>query len=73
MTYEDFRKEIFEAIRKKPKHWRDGQTVFNYIDEVYGVAREVQFIDGIDCFYDDNNIEAFMVAAYKKFLFLNKI
>lgn len=66
MIFEDFRDEVFEAISEKPNHWRDGQAVFNFIDEVYGVARQVQFIDDIDCFYDDDNIEAFIVAAYRK-------
>lgn len=66
MIFEDFRDEVFEAINKKPSYWRDGQAVFNYIDEIYGVARQVQFIDDIDCFYDDDNIEAFIVAAYRK-------
>lgn len=66
MIFEDFRHDVFEAISEKPSHWRDGQAVFNFIDEVYGVARQVQFIDDIDCFYDDDNIEAFIVAAYRK-------
>lgn len=66
MTYEDFRNDVFEAINKKPSYWRDGQAVFNYIDEVYGIARQVQFIDNIDCFHNDENIEAFLVAAYRK-------
>lgn len=66
MTFEDFRNDVFEAINKKPSYWRDGQAVFNYIDEVYGIARQVQFIDNIDCFHNDENIEAFLVAAYRK-------
>lgn len=66
MTFEDFRDDVFEAINNKPSYWRDGQAVFNYIDEVYGIARQVQFIDNIDCFHNDENIEAFLVAAYRK-------
>lgn len=66
MTFEDFRNDVFEAINDKPNHWRDGQTVFNFIDEVYGVARHVQFYDHIDCFHDDEQIEAFIVAAYNQ-------
>ena len=49
----------------KPNNWRDGQFVFNYIDEKYGVARAVQFIDGVDCFYDDSKIEDFISRSYE--------
>lgn len=66
MTFEDFRDDVFKAISEKPSNYRDGQAVFNFIDNVYGVARQVQFIDNIDCFYDNDNIEAFIVAAYRK-------
>lgn len=55
--------EINEAINHKPAEWRRGQFVFNYIDEKYGIAREVQFKHGIDCFYDDNNIDKFLNCA----------
>ena len=66
MTFEDFRDDVFKAISEKPSHYRDGQAVFNFIDNVYGVARQVQFIDNIDCFYDNDNIEAFIVAENRK-------
>lgn len=66
MNYEDFKKEIDEAIRTKPKNWRDGQAVFNYIDDNYGVARDVQFKDNVDCFYDDTRIESFVRLAFKR-------
>jgi hypothetical protein len=39
--------------------------VFNYIDAVYGVAREVQCRDGIDCFYDDDKIYPFLVRSWQ--------
>lgn len=32
----------------------------HYVDFEYGVARAVQFDDGIDCFYVDENIDAFL-------------
>ena len=55
MTYKDFITEIWSNVDNCPKSWRKGQKVFNVIEELYGnVAREVQFIDGVDCFYDDS-------------------
>ena len=35
-----------------------------YIDEKYGVARYVQFVEGIDCFYDDDQIIPFIYSSY---------
>jgi hypothetical protein len=64
MTLEGFRNDVLTAMKNKPKEWRDGQFVFNYIDEKYRVARYVQFIEDIDCFYNDNNIEAFIAKSY---------
>lgn len=53
MTYGDFIVKIWEEVAKCPKNWRKGQKVFNVIDEQFGVARDVQFGDNVDCFYDD--------------------
>lgn len=64
LTFEEFRNEVLTAMENKPKDWRDGQFVFNYIDEKYGVARSVQFIDGVDCYYIDSKIEAFIERSY---------
>ena len=61
ITVEELKKEISEI--EFPKNWRKGQSVFNYIDNVYGVARTIQFKYGIDCFYNDNNIEEFLNKA----------
>lgn len=47
----------------KPDNWRDGQFVFNYIDCKYGVARAVQFVKRIDCFYNDDRIDAFIASC----------
>lgn len=69
MSYEEFKNKVNDAIIDKPKYYRLGQFIFNYIDEVYGVAREVQFIDGIDCFHNDENIEEFLLCAYKRINF----
>ena len=52
-------------MKNKPKAWRDGQFVFNYINEKYNVARYVQFVERVDCFYDDKNINSFIVKCYE--------
>jgi hypothetical protein len=66
MTYKELKDEVFSALKNKPKEWRKGQFVFNYIDSVYGVAREAQYVDGIDCFYKDEIIEAFLQCCAEK-------
>lgn len=63
MRFETLRQEILEAMKNKPTYIREGQFVFNYIDEKYGVARDIQFEDNIDCFYDDTQIEQFIGRA----------
>lgn len=65
MTYDEFVSDVMNLVKECPKNWRKGQSVFNVIDQKYGVARSVQFIDHIDCFYNDDNIEPFLAAAYK--------
>jgi hypothetical protein len=67
ITFDEFRDNIIHLMKTaKPKQWRDGQFVFNYIEEVYGeVARISQFRDRIDCFYIDDNIEAFIRNCYE--------
>lgn len=63
MTAKELHDEIYTWMPEKPKNWREGQAVFNYVDEVYGVARIVQFHENIDCFYDDSQIDAFIVKS----------
>lgn len=63
MDSKELNKEVMEAINTKPKYWRDGQFVFNYIDEKYGIARDIQFKYNIDCFYDDEKINEFIRTA----------
>lgn len=63
MTYEDLYNEVYSAMEDKPNHWRKGQFVFNYIDQKYRVARAVQFVDGVDCFYNDDAIEQFIMRS----------
>ena len=64
INYDDFKEDVLTSMKNKPKDWRDGQFVFNYINEKYGVARYVQFIEGIDCFYRDDKIDQFIDKCY---------
>lgn len=61
MTKEELIKEI--ESQEFPNNWRRGQSIFNYIDAVYGVARNIQFEYGVDCFYNDNCIDNFIDKA----------
>lgn len=66
ITLNQFISDVMSLIEECPKCWRKGQSVFNIVDSKYGVARDVQFKDGIDCFYVDDQIEPFLKAAYKR-------
>lgn len=66
MRFEELRREIIEAMKDKPRYIREGQFVFNYIDEKYGVARAIQYEDKIDCFYDDSQINTFIAKATQR-------
>lgn len=66
MTQEEFKKFILEEIKVYPDNWRFGQKVFNYIDEYYGVARDVQFKDRVDCFYNDDMVDEFIEKSYNR-------
>lgn len=67
MTKEELKKIVFDAMNvMKPKDWRKGQFVFNFIDANYGVARAVQFEDHVDCFYMDNKIDEFIEKCAKR-------
>lgn len=65
MTLNEFKSEILSEIDNYPENWRKGQKVFNYIDSHYGIAREVQFKIGVDCFYNDSLIDKFIEESYK--------
>lgn len=65
ITFEEFKEDVLTAMVNKPKDWRDGQFVFNYINEKYRVARYVQFINGVDCFHNDEKIDEFIVRCYE--------
>lgn len=51
-------------LRKEQPCLRKGQAIFNYVDmhpEIFGnAARISQFDYGVDCFYRDNQIDAFI-------------
>ena len=78
------KQELLTLIRldKKPPYIRKGQYIFNWIDEHYqikvpnkpnlyiSIARDVQFIDKIDCFYNDSKIDEFLDACIKR---INKL
>lgn len=71
LTFNEFKKDILDEVENCPKSWRKGQSVFNIIEDKYGVARSVQFEDGIDCFYNDNEIEQFITNSYQKYYSLS--
>ena len=58
ISLKDIKKKIYSV--DKPLQWREGQFVFNRVDELYGVARAIQFNDKVDCFYDDSKIDEFL-------------
>ena len=60
MKIEELKHEVKKAIDNRPPYIRKGQCVFNYIDSTYGVARAVQFEDGVDCFHNDDMINRFL-------------
>lgn len=65
-TFEEFKTEVLDYASKRPKEWRFGQAVFNYIDEHYHVARRVQFIDKVDCFHNNDNVDQFILLSYQQ-------
>lgn len=67
-TYEEFMYDIMTQMELAcPKEWRKGQFVFNYVNMKYGdVARDVQFVDKVDCFYRDDLIEDFTKCVWKR-------
>lgn len=67
MDWEHFKKSVMDLAGKAPSGWRKGQAVFNAVDDLYGVARTVQFVDGVDCFYDDSKIDSFLSCAWQRY------
>jgi len=67
LTFEQFRSKVLSyANNQRPLLWRRGQSVFNYINSRYHVARDVQFLDGVDCYYNDNMIDQFISLSWKR-------
>lgn len=66
MTFEELKAEVYTAMKDKPKEWRKGQFVFNYIGSKYRVATAVQFQDGVDCFYCDDVIDIFLRCSVNR-------
>ena len=59
LTVDEIRVRIYSC--SIPENWREGQFVFNRAEELYGkVARDVQFIDKVDCFFKDADIDKFI-------------
>lgn len=67
-SFEEFKRNVLNFVDNKSREWRDGQAVFNYIDDKYGVARAVQFDKHIDCFYDNTKIDDFIREAHDIYL-----
>ena len=67
LSFNEFKSKVLSEVNKCPPFWRKGQSVFNVIDDVFGVARIVQFKDGIDCFYDDDTIDEFVSKSYERY------
>ena len=73
MTFEEFNEMIKRDIKPLPNNWRYGQKVFNYIDANFPyLARDVQMIDGVDCFYDDNVVDEFIICSYERLRSIEK-
>lgn len=67
LSINEFYESIWSALKSAPAKLRKGQAVFNTVEELYGeVARDVQFIDGVDCFYDNSQIDNFLEKVYNR-------
>lgn len=63
ITLEELKRKIYSI--PVPKDWREGQFVFNRVEQLYGnVAREVQFLDNVDCFHVNEKIDEFLEKVY---------
>lgn len=65
LDFDEYKQLIDNEIVNYPSTWREGQKVFNAIDSLFNVARKTQFEKGVDCFYDDNNIDDFISTSYE--------
>ncbi len=68
MTKDEFSTKIMQIACEMKRYYpnlRLGQSVFNTVDQYIGVARTVQFKEGIDCFFDDGIITAFLDKCWE--------
>lgn len=65
LDFDEYKQLIDNEIVNYPSTWREGQKVFNAIDSLFNVARKTQFEKGVDCFYNDNNIDDFISTSYE--------
>lgn len=65
LDFDEYKQLIDNEIVNYPSTWKEGQKVFNAIDSLFNVARKTQFEKGVDCFYDDNNIDNFISTSYE--------
>lgn len=63
----EFISQIYKKAGAYPKDYRIGQSIFNATNELFGVARDVQFLDEVDCFYDDTKISQFLDCAWERY------
>ena len=71
-TLEELKNEVMTEAQNRPSYIRLGQFMFNYIESVYDVARQVQFDDKVDCFYLDKNIDEFLECSLKRINEINE-
>ena len=68
---DQIKKAIYTVDR--PEEWREGQYVFNAAEMIFGgFARQVQFEDGVDCFYNDETIDKFIKCLSDRIKEYNK-
>ena len=67
MTKEELLAEIYKAMPSTSRYINKGKFVFEYIEKKYGnVAREVLFIDEVNCTYADDKIEEFIECVIRR-------
>lgn len=66
MTLEEFKKIVEWGVEDFPKNWNIGKRVYAFIDHEYGVAKDVQFKDEIDCFDDDSKVDEFIEKSFNR-------
>ncbi len=66
MTKELFYADIMHSVFEKPRYWRNGQAIYNYINVKYNhISDLIRDEYNINCFYDDSQIMTFIDKAYE--------